>query len=440
MRSRIAVWCLLLAVSIPVSAGDWPQWRGQRRDGRSTDTGLLRQWPEAGPPLEWSAAGLGAGYSSVAVAGKRIYTLGDIEGAQYALALEREGGKLVWKTRIGPDWKDSYPGPRSTPTVDGDRVFVLGTEGDLCALDAKSGKVVWKRNLAADFGGKLMKARGTYEWKFSESPLVDGDRVIVTPGSNEAVLVALNRSDGKELWRTKLPELGERGLEGAGYSSAVVAEVDGVRQIVQLVGKGAIGVEARTGRYLWGYNRVANDVANVATPVIDGQRVFVSTGYGTGSALIELSATDGGVKAREAYFLAPDTMQNHHGGMVLDGGHVYSGTGHNKGFPLAVRLSDGKVAWGPVRNDGKGSAAVSWADGMLYYRYQDGRMVLVEATAEAYHERGSFLIPGVEQFSWAHPVVAGGRLYLREQDRLLVYDVRRREPGTGDRDTTNTRD
>jgi outer membrane protein assembly factor BamB len=188
-----------------------------------------------------------------------------------------------------------------------------------------------------------------------------------------------------------------------------------------------VGVEAATGRYLWGYNRVANDVANIPTPLVDGDHVFASSGYGTGAVLLELKpAEGGGVEAREVYFLDGDTFQNHHGGMILDQGHVYSGTGHNKGFPIAVELATGKVAWGPVRNDGKSSAAIAYADGKLYFRYQDGLMVLVDATPEGYRERGSFTIPEVRRESWPHPVIVDGKLYLREQERLYCYDLRPR--------------
>jgi len=422
LAAPLAVVALILSTT-GVHAEDWPQWRGQNRDGRSPESGLLQSWPEGGPPLAWKAEGLGGGFSSVAVAGDRIYTLGDLGDAQYAIAVRRDGGAIVWKTEIGPAWKDKYLGPRSTPTVDGERVYVVGTEGDLFCLDAASGKKVWARNLAKDFGGTMMKAQGTYEWKFSESPLIDGDRVIVTPGAKDATLVALNKATGKEIWRAAVPGLGERGTDGAAYSSVVVSEAGGTRQYVQFVGRGVIGVEAKTGRFLWGYNPVANDVANIATPLIDGDFVFASSGYGTGSALIKLTGTGDGIAAEQVYFLDAKTMENHHGGLILHDGYVYTGTGHNKGFPLCVKMADGKVAWGKIRNEGQGSAAISYADGRLYFRYQDGLMVLVEATPEGYREHGSFKIPNVENPSWAHPVIAGGKLYLREQDQLFCYDI-----------------
>jgi outer membrane protein assembly factor BamB len=417
--------------AIPAHAGDWPQWRGPDRNGRAAESGLLQEWPEGGPPLAWKAAGVGAGYSSVAVTGGKIYTMGDLDGGQHVIALEDGNGKILWKTHVGPSHKDKYIGTRSTPTVVGDKLYVVTTEGGVFCLTTKSGEVVWQRDLRKDFNGYLMKAMGSYDWKFAESPLVDGNRVIVTPGHISALMVALDAGSGEEIWRTQGRDLGEAGRDGAGYSSAVVSEAGGVRQYVQLYGRGAIGVEAKTGKLLWGYNRVANDVANISTPIVRGDYVFVSTGYGTGSALLQIKRDGESWKADEIYFLEADTMQNHHGGLILDGDTVYTGTGHNKGFPLAVDLKTGKVAWGPERNEGTRSAAIAYADGRLYFRYENGLVVLLDATPEGYHERGSLMIPDVEQFSWPHPVIANGKLYLREQDNLYVYDLKKTAKSAG---------
>ncbi len=406
------------------AAADWPQWRGPNRDGRSPETGLLQSWPEGGPPLAWRATGLGGGFSSVSVAGGRIFTLGDLDDGQYAMALAEADGKLLWKTRIGPTWNDDYLGPRSTPTVDGERIYVVNTEGDVIAMEAASGKEAWRRSLSKDFGSYIMQAMGSTDWKYAESPLVDGDRLIVTPGVSDAALVALDKADGEEIWRARIRRLGSQGAYGAGYSSIVISNGGGVKQYVQLIGRGVIGVEAETGKFLWGYNKVANDIANIPTPLVHGDYVFASSGYGTGAALIRLQPDgEGGVKAEEVYFLEADTFQNHHGGMIIDRGYVFTGTGHNKGFPIAVKLETGDVAWGPERNQGKSSAAISYADGRIYFRYQDGRMILVEATGDGYREHGSFEIPEVSKPSWPHPVIAGGKLYLREQDSLFCYDV-----------------
>ena len=415
-----AVAATLSLGAAPAPAG-WPQWRGPNRDGVSTETGLLQSWKPGGPALAWRAAGLGTGYSSVSVAGGRIFTMGDAGGAQLLIALNAADGKRLWTTRVGAPWVDEMGGPCGTPTVDGDLVYALGTEGDLVCVEAATGKERWRRRLPADFGGQMMSM-----WKWSESPLVDGDRVVVTPGARGAALVALDKRTGKEIWRSAVPDLGPRGKDGAGYASIVISSGGGVRQYVQLMGRGLVGIRASDGKLLWNYNRIANDVANIPTPIVKDDLVFASTGYQTGAVLLRLSAAAGGVTAHEAYFLEPRTFQNHHGGMVLVGDYVYAGHGHNKGFPIAIELLTGKVAWGgDIRNAGTGSAAVAYADGELYFRYQNGTLILVEATPAGYKEKGSLTIPGVDGPSWPHPVVTGGRLYLREQDALLAYDVRR---------------
>jgi outer membrane protein assembly factor BamB len=408
-------------VADPRPDGDWPQWRGPNRDGRSSDTGLLAKWEADGPPLAWKVGGLGVGFSSVAVTGGRIYTLGDRNGAQNLMALDQANGKLLWSARVGPTWDDEMGGPRGTPTVDGDLVFAIGTEGDLVCFETASGRERWRKSLPRDFGGRMMSM-----WKFSESPLVDGDRLVFTPGGANAYIAAVDKKTGRELWRTPAPPPGPRGREGAGYSSIVVSNGGGVKQYVQLTGRGLVGVRADNGKLLWSYNRVANDVANIPTPIIKDDLVFASTGYQAGSVLLKLVPSAQGVDAQEVYFLEARTLQNHHGGLVLIGNHVYGGHGHNRGFPIAVELASGKVAWGgDIRNAGTGSAAVVYADGHLYFRYQNGVVILIEATPEGYREKGSFTIPNVNNPSWPAPVVVGGRLYLREQDTLYAYDVRR---------------
>jgi len=431
-RTAVLLHALILVTLLaPLTADPWPQWRGANRDGRSAETGLLQSWPEGGPPLAWQASEIGGGFSSVSVADGRIYTLGDLEDGQYALALAESDGALIWKTSIGPTWEDSYLGPRSTPTVDGERLYIMNTEGDVICLEAATGGEVWRRSLVDDFGSHMMQAMGTTDWKYAESPLVDGDRVVVTPGITDGAMVALDKATGETLWTAPIGRLGSAGSYGAAYSSVVISHGAGVKQYVQFIGRGIIGIEAETGEFLWGYNKVANDIANIPTPLIDGDHVFVSSGYGTGAALLKLAANaEEGVDAEEVYFLEATTFQNHHGGMILHEGHVYAGTGHNKGFPIAVNLADGAVAWGPERNEGTGSAAVAYADGRVYLRYQNGLVVLVEATPEGYREHGSFEIPDVDLPSWPHPVIANGRLYLREQGTLFVYDVRAAEGAT----------
>lgn len=410
-----------LAAAMDLSAADWPGWRGPNRDAQSPETGLLTQWPPSGPPLAFKASGLGAGLSSVAVVGDRVYTLGDKGGEQHVLALSRKDGRLLWSARVGAAWDDEYGGPRSTPVVDGELLYALGSHGDLVCLESATGKERWRKNLEKDYGGRVMTV-----WKWAESPLVDGERLVFTPGGPWAAMVAVDKRTGKSIWETEeVPNLGPNGRDGAGYSSIVISTGAGVKQYVQLMGRGLVGIRAADGKFLWGYNKIANNVANIPTPLVRGNLVFASTGYQTGAALLELQKDGEGVRATERYFLPSTTFQNHHGGMVLVGDHVYAGHGHNKGFPICLDLASGKVAWGgDIRNAGTGSAAVMYADGHVYYRYQNGVIVMVEATPQGYKEKGALTIPGVRNPSWPHLVVADGRLYVREQDTLYVYDVR----------------
>ncbi len=404
------------------SAGNWPQWRGPQRDGISPDTGLLTTWPAGGPPKVLTAAGLGAGFSSVAVAGGRIYTMGDRLGGQYVIALTEEGAKEIWATRVGDRHDDEYGGPRSTPTVDGDLLVVVTTDGDVVALDTTTGKQAWRRSLTRDFGGQMSSM-----WMFAESPLVDGDRVLVTPGARNAVIVALDKRTGRDIWRAALPNIGRRGLDGAGYSSIVISHGGGVKQYVQLVGRGVISIRASDGWFMWGNNSVANHVASIPTPVVKDNWVFATSGYDSGGSVILQLAGDGTgrVNAKESKYFGARELQVHHGGSVLIDGVIYGGMGHNNGFPFALELSTGRLLWERVRGAGSGSAAVTAAEGHLYYRYQDGTMALVAANPAQYQLKSSFTIPNVRRPSWSHPVVTGGRLYLREQDALHVYNVKR---------------
>jgi len=408
--------CVVTACTAAIAAEDsWPQWRGPHRDGVSAATGLLKSWSDEGPPLLWKATGLGAGYASVAVADGRIYTMGKRGSKEFIIALKLEDGKELWAAEVGQPWGD---GPRSTPTVDEGLVTAIGPHGDLVCVAAESGKEVWRKNFAQDFGGKMMSG-----WGFCESPLIDGDKLICTPGGKGAHIVALHKKTGELIWKAAIPEIGSKGRDGAGYSSIVVSEAGGVRQYVQLLGRGCVGVAADTGRFLWGYNKIANGTANIPTPIIDGDYVFCSSGYNTGAALLKLSREGDGVRAEEVYFLDPKELQNHHGGLVKIGDYIYGGHGHNNGFPICVEMRTGKIVWRKDRGPGTGSAAVVYADGQLYFRYQNGLMALIDATTDGYQLQGTFQIPDSNKPSWAHPVVLDGRLYLREQDQLLVYNV-----------------
>ena len=418
---------LLLAATLscvglpPVASAQetWFQWRGPHRDGKSPDTGLLERWEET-PPLVWKAEEAGTGYSSVSIDQGVVCTMGDVGDSMMVMAFSDKDGTKLWDAKIGEAWEPGgYAGPRCTPTIDGDRLYVIGTHGDLACLELATGKLVWAKSFKDDFGGRIMSG-----WGFSESPLVDGDKLVCTPGGPEAGIVALNKMTGEEIWRSALTPDGTNGTDGAGYSSIVISQGAGVKQYVQLTGRGLFGVDAETGKQLWNYNRIANAIANIPTPIVRDDYVFTSNGYGIGSALLKLSKTDDGVSAEEVYFLDGRKLQVHHGGMVLVGDHVYAGHGLNNGFPVCIDFLTGEEVWRKGRGAGSGSAAISYADGNLYFRYQSGVLALVRATPDGYEERGKFDVPNDGKPSWAHPSISGGRLYVREQDAIYCYDLR----------------
>lgn len=422
-QSFFAGICLLVLVFGAVGwADDWPQWRGPNRDGVCRETGLLQQWPEGGPTLLWELAGMGAGYSTVAILDGKLYSMGDRqvagEKAQYVYAYDLAARNQLWATRIGPSHQD---GPRCTPTLDGGFVYAIGTEGDVVCLRLDDGKLVWSKNLLGDLGGA-----SNPQWKFSESPLIDGDRLLCTPGGHSAAIAALDKATGRVIWKTSMPDIGPNGKNEAGYSSIVVSHGAGVKQYVQLTNEGLISIAADSGKFLWGYNRVANRVANIPTPVIDGDYVFASTAYQAGSALLKLVPDGSGVKAEEVYWLDKDTFQNHHGGFVKVGDYIYGGHNHNKGEPTCLEMKTGMVSW-HADQLGRGSGCVLYADRCLYFLYEDGTAVLIEATPEKYNLRGSFKLPQrptATGTAWPYPVISDGRLYLRHADVLFCYDVK----------------
>ena len=418
----VAVYTIIMGISgSGLQAADWPQWRGPNRDAVCTETGLLKQWPEGGPKLLWEISGLGPGYSSVSIKGGTLYTMGDRqiggEKAQYVYACDLGTRKELWAAKVGEPHDD---GPRCTPTVDGDFVYAIGTSGNVVCIAADTGKIVWTKNLLSDLGGA-----SNPQWRFSESPLIDGDRLLCTPGGQKAVLAALNKKTGDVIWTCSMPNIGSNGKDEAGYSSIRISHGAGVKQYVQLTNKGVVGV-SDTGKFLWGYNRVANRVANISMPVIDGDYVFTSTAYNTGSALLKLARDGSGVRAEEVYWLERDQFQNHHGGFLKVGDYVYGGHNHNKGEPTCVEMKTGKIMW-RADQPGRGSGCLVYADGCLYFLYENGVAALMEATPEKYNLKGTFKLPdrpGAKGPAWAHPVVHDGKLYLRWADVLFCYDVK----------------
>ncbi len=604
-----ALFCLMgVGVSVaqvPAELGDWPQWRGIQRDGISTETGLLTEWPENGPAVLWSSDAVGIGYSSPVIKGGRLYTQGDLDGIEHILCLNAETGELIWSvqpepvikkledrvdrefaqadrngngiideteawSRFGRNFnqfdqaqeeggegltqarvsrlfealdangdgkltfeeagkvlRDEFDrfdaedreadvselaqrrarafmttldldsdgkisreeareslidrpfnqidekeagsqkgdellsieelqnflekrqpgrdgelskgevharmlrefggrdgrltreelkgfyggyrngqgdGPRGTPTVDGERVYVEGGNGDVTCLAADSGKTLWHVNLVEDFGGSRPG------WGYSESPLIEGELVIVTPGGKDGTLVALNKLTGDVVWRST--EI----TEAAHYSSAVAADIGGIREIVQFARESVFGVDAKSGKLLWKYSSANNGTANCFTPIIDDDLVFVSSAYGTGTGTARIVTQDGQQSAEEVYFLKK--LQSHHGGAVKIGDFVYSNGG---GSLICLNYQTGEVAW-EDRCVGKGS--LIFADGMLYVFSERHEIALVEANPNEYREHGRFKIESHGRPSWAHPIVAGGKLYLRDQESIVAYQLK----------------
>ena len=391
---------LLAQQAMAQSSANWPQWRGPNRDGVSKETGLLKQWPAEGPPLVWKATGAGSGYSSFSISNGKLYTMGLRGDREFVIAFDITTGKEAWATPNGSAFRnDRGNGPRGTPTVDGDRLYALGGNGDLSALDARTGKLIWSKNVLREFGGSNI------QWGISESPLVLGNKVLVNAGGPGASMVALNKDDGSVIWKSQSDE--------PGYSSAIPLEINGGTQVVFFTAQRAVGLDVRDGKLLWEYEKPANNVANVATPIVHANRVFISSDYGTGGGVVEINSEN---QAREIYFTKE--MKNHHSSSVLVGDYLY---GFSSSILTAMKFDTGQVAWRD-RSVGKGSLV--YADGNLYCLSENGVVGLVEATPTGYKEKGRFRIQQGNLPTWAHPVVAGGRLYLRDQDTIYAFDVR----------------
>jgi outer membrane protein assembly factor BamB len=451
MHSIVAV---LLAASTsfpPTPSNDWPQWRGPNGDAISTETGLLKEWPAKGPKLLWNTKdvnpkhSVGVGVSSVSIANGKLFTMGDlldknpapkakeapkdapkgkdkkdapnVTGDSFVFCFDADTGKEIWRTKVGAIFRNpNSSGTRCTPTVDGDKLYVLTPHGVLVCMTAAEGSILWEKNIQKEFGGHMMSG-----WGYSESPFIDGDKVVVTPGGKKAAIVALDKATGAKIWTCEIPK-----DSGAGYATIAKAEVGGIPMYITYLNKdpGLVGVNAKTGKLLWSYNKAANGTANIATAIVHGDYVFTSTAYGGGAGLIKLVADGkGGVDAEQQWFLKATTLQNHHGGVVLIGDYIYGGHDQNKGLPFCLEWKTGKLMWGPERGPGEGSAAVLYADGELYFRYQNGVMALLEATPEKMVVKSSFDVSIAPQ-NWAHPVIWHGKLYLRGEDQIRCYDLK----------------
>jgi outer membrane protein assembly factor BamB len=391
---------LVLLLSLIASAADWPQWRGPNRDGISSETGLLPAWPAGGPRALWKASGLGEGYSSLAIVNGRIYTQGQRGNQEFVIALDVKTGQKLWETPTTRSYSnDRGNGPRGTPTTDGDRLYAMAGDGTLVCLDIATGKTIWTQNVVQQYRGSVIG------WGMSESPLIDGERLIVMPGGRGASLVSLNKHDGKLQWKT--------GSDEAGYSSAILVDVGGVRQVIALSGESAMSVMEETGELLWRYPKISNRTANIATPIYHDGFVFLSTDYGTGCALLKL----GPRMMSEVYFNRD--MKNHYSTSVLVGDTLY---GYNDTILTAMDFKTGKVLW---KNRSVGKGSLIYADKRLYVLGEDGVAGLLDPDPSAYKEVSRFEISKGQYPSWSPPVISDGKLYLREQDNLFSYDIRK---------------
>lgn len=418
---RYLVVGIFLTSSFSVAWGDstWPSFRGADRTGVSSEKGLLQSWPANGPKLVWEAAGAGRGYASVAIADGKVYTLGDglstaKDGDEYLTCFDQATGKQLWMSKTGEAWADRKPdwgSSRSTPTIDGKSIYLLTPQGVLFSFDT-AGKVQWKKDLKSDFGGKKDDS-----WGYSESILIDGPNLICTPGGEANTVVALNKSTGEKVWSCS-----RAGDRGAGHASVVISQIGDTKVYVQTTGSGPMGVRAKDGKLMWKYD-IEKTTAVIPTPIVREDLVFFTAGYDRGGALLkQVTTASGNVEVKEVYPLNRD-LQNKHGGVVLVGDYVY-GDGGDKGIPQCADLMTGTVKW-KSRGAGSGSASVAAADGKLYVRYANGMMTLVKAQPTGFEEVGSFKIPeSGSRPSWSHPVVVDGKLYLREGDKILCYNVR----------------
>ena len=416
LRSFPTLFGLICSLAV---AADWPQWLGPTRDSISKETGLLNEWPKEGPKLLWRVTGLGEGYGAPAVAGGRIYLVSNQGMEDENLrAMSVEDGKTLWTVRLGkvgnPDQAPSYPASRSTPTLDGDLVYAFSSDGDLACVEAATGKVRWQVSTRQAYGGAPSK------WAYAESPLIDGDILVVSPGGADAALIAVNKKTGKLIWKSAMP-----GNQAPGYASAIIVNGGGRKQYVQFMAKGVVGVDAKSGELLWRYDQTSKGPANIPTPVGSGDYVYSTARSMTAGGLVRLQAKpDGGVAAEQVYF--ERGLPSAIGGSVKLGDILYGTTGEGL---VAADFLTGKVRW---TNPSVGAGSVLYAEGHLYVYGEDGDAALVEATPEAYREKGRFTPPdhpahprGAREKSWAYPVVANGRLYIRDLGVMWCYDVRK---------------
>jgi outer membrane protein assembly factor BamB len=431
-RSLLGVGSTLLLLAIAgelgVRADDWPRWRGESIDSISRETGLLKKWPKAGPAEVRTAKNLGTGFGGPSIALGKIFGVGHRDGKDGIWALKEADCSELWYTPISAG-KIAAPntGPGSTPTYHEGKVYTVTSDGTVACVEAASGKILWSKSYLKDFGGSIPA------WAYNDSVLIDGDKVICVPCGEKAAVAALKASTGELVWKATAGKIGG----GGGYSSPIKATIGGVPTYVVLLGQtaGLVGVHAETGKLLWQYNKTGfGGTAQIPTPIIKGDRVWYSTSYGGGGAGLLQLVADGPDKftVKEIKTYKKKDLNNHHGGMILMGDYIYFGHDQNKGFPACVHFNTGEIAWKAEEQlpGGDGSAAYLCADGLLYIRYQNGLLALVQPSPkqEDFKVISSFKLPRPDDEkhaeSWPHPVIANGLLYIRDQRVMHVYDVK----------------
>ncbi|WP_164104301.1 PQQ-binding-like beta-propeller repeat protein [Candidatus Laterigemmans baculatus] len=421
--------CLLAAVVqlAPIARGgetDWPQWRGPNRDGHAAPQSLLQSWPEGGPKLKWQFRNAGEGYSTLAVVDGRLYTMGSRGDQCFVICIDASTGEGIWETPISrasvdQDYAHGWGGgPRSTPTVDGEHVYALSDIGTVGCLKVSDGRLLWSVNLVEEFGGSVPN------WGYAESLLIDGDRVVVTPGG-ENFMVALDKKSGNKVW-------GSQGIDApAQYGSVIRHEFEGVPVYLNVSKSGLLGVDPESGAKLFESSVTGNNVAVIPTPIATGDLVYHTSDYGAGNALLRLNKTSDGLATTQVYHLQHKSMQNHHGGVVLVDGVIYGFTKADGGRWMAQDLESGETLWAETLRPNK-SGSIAYADGRLYcYNDKDGSLVLVEPSREGWKPVGSLTLPEQTEIArksgaiWAHPVIADQMVLIRDQDLIFAYDIAR---------------
>ena len=410
LRHLLVTATLLLAASNAIAADIWPVFHGIDGTNKSPDTGLLKEWPDDGPELLWQIDGLGSGYSTVSVANGMIYTAGNVDEKTIVTALDMDG-KVVWTAQNGEGWKENFPGTRGTPTVDGDRVYHESPFGNVICLNAKNGDKIWELNILEEFEGENIT------WALSESLILDGNRLICCPFGKKASVVALEKKTGEVIWAAESTE------DKAGYGTPVLVEDRGIRMILTMNQKAVVGVDADSGKLLFRHPHETKYDVNVLIPVFHEGQVYVSSGYGTGSQMLKLIVDGKAVSVEQVW--ETKNLDNHHGGVILLDGCIY-GT-DMKGKWVCLDWKTGEEKWS---EKGIGKGSVTYADGLLYgfNENENKRTVgLIKPNPEAYELVSEFQLPeGGKDKCWAHPVIIGGRLYLRHGDLLFAYDVKKK--------------